>query len=134
MKGYLKKGENQMPIIYREHKGAPLTIQEMDGNFKALEERLEALEKAPLMAEGIKNIHQEGDQLKIESTEGRLFGPFQLPKYLPNPKGVWTSGEKYTWGDWVSHDKSLYFCIKGHASEVFAKENWQELLVMKTAG
>ncbi len=104
----------------------------MDANFKQLEERLDMLEKGPLMAEGIKAIRQDGDQLIIESTEGRMFGPFHLPKYLPTVRGKWLAGVKYTWGDWVNYNKFLYFCIKNHTSETFQSEHWQELFVMES--
>ena len=119
-----------MPIIYRAHKGAPLTIEEMDSNFEHLERRLEHLETSPLVAEGIKSIKQEGDQLTILCTLGCVFGPFTLPKYLPNPKGAWQPKVRYVVGDWVNHNKAVYFCKQGHSSEAFdgQKECWQFLL------
>lgn len=119
-----------MPIVYREHKGAPLSIQEMDGNFKHLDERLQALESSPLMAEGIKEIRQEADQLFIEGTFGRTFGPFILPKYLPTVKGEWAQGLRYVYGDWVRCKKVLYFCTKAHLSAEFETQIdcWQILM------
>ena len=108
-----------MPIVYREHKGAPLSIQEMDENFKHLDERLTALESGPLMAEGIKEIRQEGDQLIIEGTHGRTFGPFVLPKYLPNMRGEWMARVRYAYGDWMHYKRTLYFCTTPHVSERF---------------
>ena len=118
-----------MPIVYREHKGAPLSVQEMDENFKHLDERLTALESGPLMAEGIKEIHQDGDQLIIEGTHGRRFGPFVLPRYLPNVRGEWTAGVRYAYGDWVSYKKALYFCKIAHVSADFAAQTecWKVL-------
>eukprot|EP01037_Dinobryon_pediforme_P016831 gene16831-17012_t len=72
--GKVVLNEKTMPIVYREHKGEPLRIKE---------------------------ICQEGDQLIIEGTFGRVFGPFVLPKYLPNVRGEWTSGIRYAYGDWT---------------------------------
>ncbi|MBY0462926.1 MAG: hypothetical protein K2Q34_07075 [Alphaproteobacteria bacterium] len=119
-----------MPIVYREYKGAPLSVQEIDGNFKHLDERLTALESGPLMAEGIKEIRQEGDQLIIEGTFGRMFGPFVLPKYLPNVRGEWTAGIRYVYGDWVNYKKALYFCKQAHVSSDFEAQAdcWQVLV------
>lgn len=119
-----------MPIVYREHKGEPLSIHEMDGNFKHLDERLTALESGPLLSEGIKEICQEGDQLIIEGTFGRVFGPFVLPKYLPNVRGEWTSGIRYAYGDWVNYKKALFFCKQTHVATDFEKqaEYWQVMM------
>ena len=119
-----------MPIVYREHKGAPLSTQEMDENFKHLDERLAALESEPLMVEGIKEIRQEGDQLIIEGAFGRTFGPFVLPKYLPNVRGEWTADVRYAYGDWVGHKKALYFCKIAHVSAAFETqaECWQVMV------
>ena len=60
-----------MPLVYRAHKGSPLTAPELDGNFENLDKRLQALESSPLMAEGIKEIRQDGDQLIIDRERPR---------------------------------------------------------------
>ena len=119
-----------MPIVYREHKGAPLSVQEMDGNFEHLDKRLQALEEGPLMAEGIKEIRQKGDQLIIEGSFGRLFGPFVVPKYLPIVKGEWAPNQRYSYGDWVNYKKVLYFCRTPHVSSAFEAQAdcWQVLV------
>lgn len=119
-----------MPIIYRKQKGSPLTIEEMDENFAQLERRLHDIETVPSLAEGIKEIKQQGDQLTIFGTHGSVFGPFILPKYLPNPRGSWLTNTRYAFGDWVNYKESLYFCSHGHTSESFEKEThfWTLLL------
>ena len=119
-----------MPIVYRAHKGAPLSIQEIDGNFEHLDKRLQALEEGPLMAEGIKEIRQEGDQLIIEGTHGRTFGPFVLPRYLPIVKGEWAPDQRYAYGDWVSYKKALFFCTTPHVSSDFEAQSdcWKVLV------
>ena len=119
-----------MPIVYRMHKRSPLTPSEMDGNFENLDKRLQDLESGPLMAEGIKEIRQDGDQLIIEGTFGRLFGPFILPKYLPHVRGEWSPNVRYAFGDWVGYQKALYFCREAHHSTTFEEQAsfWQGLM------
>ncbi|MCE3230906.1 MAG: hypothetical protein K0R52_834 [Alphaproteobacteria bacterium] len=59
-----------MGIVYRHQKQEPLTIEEMDGNFANLDERVKNLETKPPLAEGIANVAQEGDQLMILGSRG----------------------------------------------------------------
>jgi hypothetical protein len=115
-----------MGIIYRNKKQEPLTIEEMDGNFANLDERIIALETTPPLAEGIAKITQEGDQLTFLGTFGNPLGKAILPKVFPTPKGKWQADTVYQILDWVQVKQSLYSCVQAHRSGKFGedKENW----------
>lgn len=115
-----------MPIIYRREKGIPLTTLEMDENFSDLDQRIKELETKPILAEGIRSIIQEGDQIVITGTFGTTWGPFVLPKCLPRPRGDWQENTPYAVGDWVIVKRNSFACVKAHmSSEVFDLECWQ---------
>ncbi len=115
-----------MPIIYRHEKGIPLTAEEVDGNFSELDQRVQQLETKPIMAEGIRSIIQEGDQIVITGTFGTTWGPFILPKCLPRPRGDWQENTPYAIGDWVILDKDSFACMKAHMSgHAFESEFWK---------
>lgn len=67
-----------MPLTYRHKKGSPLTAEELDGNFKELEERIQTLENH--MGEILGKIELEGDQLSFIGSHGTNFGTVSLPK------------------------------------------------------
>jgi hypothetical protein len=123
-----------MPIIYRQTKGAPLLVEEIDGNFAELEQRLKTLETTPILAEGIGKITQAGDHITITGSFGTVFGTFTLPKSLPNPRGEWLTRTAYAMGDWVAVKNQIYACVRAHTSGVFATDLesgiWKVLLTM----
>lgn len=75
-----------MSLIYREHKGAPLTATEVDENFRGLDQRLKALEESPTRGEGIGNVSLKEGVLYVHGTEGSLMGkiPLPLPPLAPS--------------------------------------------------
>lgn len=105
-----------MGIIYRHQKKEPLTIEEMDGNFAHLEARMNSLERHPPFVEGIANITQEGDQLRIYGTLGSLLGQVRLPKAFPTHKGKWQANTAYRVLDWVQMNHGVYSCKEVHTS------------------
>ena len=116
-----------MALVFREKKGAPLTIAEIDGNFKHLQERLESLVEAPAYVESIKELKQEGDVIMVLGTLGTELGRIQLPKYTPRLRGNWEPQKKYVGGDWVRYKGRLYLCQKTHQSRSFDEgdgETW----------
>lgn len=77
-----------MTLIYRDEKGSPLTIQEIDGNFRELETRINTLSDAQEQTEGLGKISIEGDQIRFTGIFGTDFGSVTLPKAqlnLPSP-------------------------------------------------
>jgi hypothetical protein len=115
-----------MGIVYRHQKQEPLTIEEMDGNFANLDERVKNLETKPPLAEGIANVAQEGDQLMILGTFGSRLGRVVLPKAFPNPRGKWQPETVYRVLDWVQESRGVYSCLVPHTSTDFQQDqgNW----------
>ena len=118
-----------MTLVFRHQKNEPLTIEEMDGNFAALNDRLHVLETSPRQAEGIAKISQEGDQLTVLGTSGRTLGMVVLPKAFPAFRGKWQAGTDYRILDWIQEENAVYSCISPHSSEDFLKDRQHWALV-----
>ena len=119
-----------MSITYRSAKGAPLTAEEIDGNFRELETRLKTLETHPEAGEGIGTIQVQGDQMTLIGTFGTDFGTFTLPKPTLILRGIWLPQTLYKKLDLVTYETSLYSCLKDHTSTLWEQDNrfWQEIL------
>jgi hypothetical protein len=96
-----------MGIIYRHQKKEPLTIEEMDGNFAALEKRIKNLESNPPLSESVAQIIQEGDRLTFQGTFGTVLGQAVLPKAFPNYRQKWQSDTPYYILDWVQFKRAF---------------------------
>ena len=120
-----------MSIIYRQQKGEPLTIAEMDGNFADLHERLTILETTPPLAEGVGSISQERDQVTFHGTLGTVLGQIKLPKVFPNPCGRWQPETAYYVMDWVQVSRGLYSCRSPHTSQDFEADQDRWALVFE---
>ena len=118
-----------MTIIYRALKGAPLTMEEIDGNFKDLDTRLEAIEEHTLDDGGISEILLEGDELVIQGTHHNTLGRVRLPMPQFSGRGEWEAQQHYNIYDLVRHETTLYLCLKAHQSVSFGQERdyWQVL-------
>ena len=100
-------------IIYRIAKGAPLTGEDLDHNFKELELRLEAMEleksQIPL------SLNLEGDVLfQGVGVEKRSLG--RVPSVHFNPRGYWQCDMDYFPSDLVLVDDQIFCCLKAHLS------------------
>lgn len=69
-------------ITYRSVKGSSLTAAEVDGNFQALSDWIDAFEADPTPPNGIANITQDGTQLTIFLDDSTALGPFTLPSAI----------------------------------------------------
>lgn len=118
-----------MTITYRTEKGAPLTSLEIDGNFRELETRLNALEDHSEAGEGIGKIHVEGDQISFRGTFGANFGTFTLPKASLNPCGPWAPQKPYKRLDLVTAENALYCCSTDHISTTWPQDSpfWKQI-------
>lgn len=119
-----------MSIIYRAEKGAPLSAEEIDGNFKELEMRLQQLEEHPEASESLGKIEVGGDQISLIGTFGTDFGTFSLPKATLRFTGKWLPQTLYKKLEMVTYDKSLYCCLKDHTSTLWAQDlsQWEVVL------
>lgn len=121
-------------ITYRTEKGAPLTIEEMDGNFRDIESRLKVLETHLASGEGIGKVLVQGDKLTVVGTFGTDFGTFSLPKASLKPRGPWVAQTPYQALDFVIHGRGVYCCSQNHLSTLWEQDGhaWQELLIFPT--
>jgi|GEM_PF-2910526 len=117
-------------ITYRTEKGAPLTIEEMDGNFRDIESRLKILETHLASGEGIGKVVVQGDKLTVVGTFGADFGTFPLPKASLKPRGPWMAQTAYQALDLVTHAQGVYYCSQNHLSTLWEHDGhaWQEIL------
>lgn len=124
-----------MTIIYRHEKGAPLSSEEIDGNFKELEGRLKVIEETPTDGEGIGKIHLEGEHIKFTGTFGKDFGTFALPKPALNLCGPWSEKKTYRKLDLVSIHNALYCCTEDHMSTSWSQDHpsWKQVLTLPQA-
>ncbi len=68
-----------MTLIYREEKGMPLTVTEMDGNFRDLDERLKKLESYDPRTIPPLRVESEGHILIFKDQFGEIIGKCPLP-------------------------------------------------------
>ena len=124
-----------MSLTYRAEKGAPLTIEEMDSNFRELETRLKTLEDFPEHPEGLSKIQLDGDQMTFLGSFGTNFGTFSLPQALFNPCGEWTAQTDYQKGDIVFCKDTLYICNSPHKSLALENqlEHWTLLFSLSSS-
>lgn len=123
-----------MPVVYRHQKGAPLTSDEIDGNFEELLKRIETLEITPTPAEGIKEIEQNGDTLNITGSYGTSFGHFKLPLLTYTMRGKWEANTSYAAYNVVAKDAQTWVCVTTHHSGAqFEEQNWKVFLDLSEA-
>jgi len=117
-------------LTYRTEKGAPLTIEEMDGNFREIEGRLKLLEAHLESGEGLGKITVQEDQMTLVGTFGTPFGTFTLPKAVLNSRGTWLSQTSYQKLDLVTFEHGIYVCEKDHFSTQWDQDHsfWHEIL------
>lgn len=123
-----------MGIIYREEKGSPLTVEELDGNFRELEKRLSLLEDHQERSEGIGKISLHNETLTITGTFGMDFGSFPLPKPTFPLRGQWQPQSSYRLHDIVAFESGLFQCLRDHESTTWSQsqDKWKPLLPLKT--
>ncbi len=110
-------------ITYRLEKGAPLSILEIDTNFRELEQRLNDLEDNPITP--VIGIEQQEDVL-IFKIDGEVISHIVLPKFQPIFNGPWMKNTLYRVGCWAQHMGNLYTCKVPHtSSELFEPSFWQ---------
>lgn len=110
-------------ITYRLEKGSPLSILEIDNNFRNLDQRLTDLEEHPTVP--TISIEQQEDVL-IFKVNQETVSHIVLPKFQPMFKGLWQKNTPYQPGCWVSYNRRLYACQSFHTtSETFDLSFWQ---------
>lgn len=112
-------------ITYRLEKGAPLTILELDTNFRELEERLAAREDniSPLIISA-----EQQDDVVTFKVNGDAISHVVLPKFQPLFKGAWQRNATYQSGCWVYVNAALYACQTYHTSSDFFEPTYWQLI------
>lgn len=107
-----------MTITYRNLKGAPLSADELDQNFRELHERVEQLEEnLGLHTQGgIAKITQDGADIIFESEAGESMGRLTLPSLYFRPRGLWGSQNDYLFYDLCLFEGKTYCCKRAHKS------------------
>lgn len=103
-------------IKYRAVKGAPLTEEDIDVNFKELELRIEKLEREKQKPMENVNFHLEGDLLLMnDGVAQKSVG--RLPLIHFKPKGPWLEGHAYEPLDLVLYQDQIFCCQQNHLSK-----------------
>ncbi|BDB95920.1 hypothetical protein [Candidatus Hydrogenosomobacter endosymbioticus] len=129
-----------MTIVYRSEKKAPLTADEVDGNFRDLDERLSKLEKSVQVGipESIASVKVDQGKLHIFGTKGTKLSEVDVPVLSWRPRGMWQQKESYNSMDVVYYQDSLHLCLAYHVSDNFNPKFWQEILnvqgILKSCG
>lgn len=119
-----------MTITLRSEKGAPLTIEELDENFKELNDRLIALEQGKFAVESLGSIDIEGQEIVFTSTLGRELRRCSLPAPALQGRGSWGKRQNYCQGDMVRFQDRVFFCRQNHTSDLspdLDEDNWKAL-------
>lgn len=108
-----------MAIILRSEKGAPLSPDEVDGNFTYLKALVDAF-TAPAGV-GIVSISVAGDKMTIHLSDGSTRGPFQLPTTTTKWRDGYVPGFSFHALDAFSIDgDGVYLVMADHvAPDVF---------------
>ena len=100
-----------MPMIYWSKKKAPLTPEEVDGNFEYLEQKIHGIQEDLKEIPALTAIEVKEGKLLCKGSDGSDLSPIKLPSWTP--RGQWKSDTPYEQGDVVYDEKALYLCQSG---------------------
>jgi Carbohydrate-binding module family 5/12 len=108
-----------MAIVFRQVKGAPLTIEELDGNFEDLDGRVAAFEEGTAGGgRSIDYIEQVGNSLIVHYTDETQDGPFPLGTLNLFFRDAWQPETEYIKYDIVTAGGATYMVLFAHTSDV----------------
>ncbi len=116
-------------IIYRQEKGSPLSIVEIDNNFRELDSRLNSLEGGESI-NTLSAISLEGVELVFKNHAGDEIYRAEMPMLTFNPTGVWQSNKQYEVYDLCTINKTIYYCRTSHISGVHFDDDLTNCVVM----
>ena len=117
-----------MTLTLRKNKNAPLTIEELDGNFENLDTRLNVFEKQTEKLEIPSEFLVENGTFLIKGSKGSLLGKVPLPSPKLSFKGTWKPEINYTVNDLITHKQQLLMCKISHKTKTFDKIHWEVVL------
>ncbi len=97
-------------------KGTPLTVAEIDGNWWAVKQAVEALQDLSFTGESIETITVTGAAMDIWGSQGTHYGTFALPATRLAPRGDWVSGQLYQPQDLVRVNGVPFLCLSEHTA------------------
>lgn len=122
-----------MPIIYREEKGAPLTITELDGNFRFVAEKLDEHEEQISHISGVASVTNEAEELIFRNIAGDELYRLSIPIPQFAFTGEWESGMAYIYGNIISKLGAKYVCLRPHTSADWRAESEHWLCIDSSA-
>lgn len=106
-------------LTLRTTKGAPLTIDEQDGNLVALRDAIGALAGGIFLTSWTQDDEK---RLTFEYSDGSKVGPIVLPTKTVRIRDEWATGTIYVTGDVVPRAGSSYVAASDHQAGAFATD------------
>lgn len=102
--------------------GRTLTAPEIDANFKAMADAVEALQAAS-GGRSLVDITQDPTNatLTFALSDGTYLGPYAMPAMPIVPRGAWATGAQYEPGDLWTDQGSAYLALKEFVSGASAQ-------------
>ena len=105
-----------MVLVYRHEKNAPLSHQELDGNFKDLDQRIQYLEEKIEKANILHHIKIEKERIFFLGTQGHVLADIPVPTIKFTPRGSWAPQTYYQKFDVVAVPGQTFLCTENHCS------------------
>lgn len=103
-------------LVYRSEKEAPLSIEELDGNFRDLDNRLKYLEEKIQTANILQDIKVDNNRFTFINPQGKVLADVPIPSIQLNAKGVWTPRTTYKKFDVIAMPGQSLICLQDHHS------------------
>ncbi|TXM68561.1 hypothetical protein [Methylobacterium sp. WL120] len=102
----------------------PLTPEQLDGNFLALDTALRAIEARARAVTGLGDlvVSDDGQSITMPLTDGSDEQPRNLPLGRFEPVGPWATGTAYLARDLVSQGRGSYVALADHMAGAFADD------------
>ncbi|USO01468.1 MAG: hypothetical protein H6849_00150 [Alphaproteobacteria bacterium] len=115
-----------MPIIYRNEKGSPLSIEEIDGNFRYLNAQLVDQQEAISQIKRVTQVVREGSDLVFKDDADTVLYRVEIPLPRFSSRGSWCPSTVFVYGDIVHQNGDNYICLVTHTAEIWdhERENW----------
>lgn len=105
-------------IVYRSDKGSNLTPNEVDGNFRDHDDRIEQLENYPELPLNIDHLVQSGSLVTFYRSDSVAIGSVVLPRSRWRWRGTWLPTTAYTIDDvFAVAGLGIYLVLQNHVSE-----------------
>jgi len=96
-------------------KGSDLDAVEIDLNFWDLDLRVATLE-ASALGKQIDFFFDVNGSLYVQYTDHTVDGPFPIPVFVPNWRGLWTPDTLYFFNDVIYYGAKIYLVVFDHTS------------------